>query len=84
MQKRQSELQLRQPNLLGRLSQLNAEHCMSNAPSSLQDCVLEHALVVMQSLGPPHAQPVASKPPAVQGDAEQPFLAMHPICICTT
>lgn len=64
--------------------QQSAGCCMSTARSSPQECVPMHALLVMQGLGPPHAQPVASKLPTVQADAEQPFLAMHPFCMHST
>ena len=52
VRKHQAEPQLRRPNLLGRLSQRSAGRCMSTSPSSLQECVPMHALLVMQGLGP--------------------------------
>ena len=55
-------------------------HC-TQQPARL---CLKHAPLAMQGLGPPHAQPVASKLPTVQADAEQPYLAMHLSCIHTT
>ena len=80
LQKHRAEPQLRRPNLLGRLSQRSAGRCMGTSPSSLQDCVLKHALLVMQGLGPL----MHSLLPTVQADAEQPFPAMQLLCIHTS